>query len=558
MRPSIPAKLITKSFVLASIFCLAPLARAEVKLNALFGDHMVLQRDLPVPVWGMADPGEKVTVGFAGQEAGTTADAGGRWKVEFKPLAASAESRDLTVSGTNTLTVRDVVVGDVWLAGGQSNMGSPMSSGSAANALPEANDPLLRFFNVKKSVAPEPLASVEGAWELTTPEAAKNFSAVAYFFARDIRKAEGVPVGVISAPWGGTPIQTWMSLDSLRKDPPIAKVLADWEKALAKYQEVKDKPELMAAYREDMKDWETNVGPAFKAALSAYNEQVSAAKAAGQPVPPAPKVERPEPDQPDPMAMPSASKRPSTPTISYNAMIAPLAPYSLRGIIWYQGEADGSRGLEYRTLFPRLIEGWREKWGNEIPFLYIQLPGCYADNEPVSTKGWAFVREAQLQTLKLPATGMAVTSDIGDPKEVHPDNKSFVGERLAKVGRKVVYGENIVASGPIYSGFQVEGDKVRVRFSEVGGGLCAGAAPWVAKGVAPLAADKLVGFYISGPDKKWVEAEAVIDGDSVVVSSPSVSAPAAVRYAWAAFPRANLYNKEGLPASPFRTDDGPQ
>jgi sialate O-acetylesterase len=535
---------------------LTPFVRAEVKLNPLFSDHMVLQREIPVPVWGTAAPGEKVSVSFAGQNVEATADADGRWKAELKALPASAESRDLVVSGSNTLTVKDVVVGDVWLAGGQSNMASPMGSGSAASALPDANDPLVRFFNVTKSVAAEPQTAVQGKWELTTPAAAKNFSSVAYFFARDIRKATGVPVAVISVPWGGTPIQTWMSLESIRKDPPAAKVLADWEKALAKYNEVKGKPELMEAYRTDMKDWETNVGPAFKAAMAAHNELVSAAKAAGQPVPPAPTIARPEPEQPDPMAMPSASKRPSTPTISYNAMIAPLVPYGLRGIIWYQGEADGSRGLEYRALFPRLIEGWREKWGREdLPFLYIQLPGCYAENEPVATKGWAFVREAQFLTLKVPGTGMVVTSDIGDPKDVHPDNKSFVGERLAKLARRAVYGEKIVASGPLYAGSETEGNSMRIRFTETGSGLAIGSAPWVAKGVAPLPTDRLMGFYIAGADKKWVEADAVIDKDTVVVSSPSVSAPVAVRYAWAAFPRANLYNKEGLPASPFRTDD---
>jgi sialate O-acetylesterase len=347
-----------------------------------------------------------------------------------------------------------------------------------------------------------------------------------------------------------------MPLESLQRTPPVAATLAEWNAALAKHLSVKDKPELQAAYAADMKDWETTVGPAYKAALSAYNELASAAKAAGQPAPPKPAMARPEPEQPDPMAMPAASKRPSTPTISYNGMIAPLAPYALRGVLWYQGEADGSRGAEYRVWLPRLIEGWRAAWGQgDFPFLFIQLPGCYADAEPVSTKGWAFVREAQFMTLKLPRTGMVVTSDIGDPKDVHPDNKSFVGARLALVGRKVAYGEKIVASGPLYAGSTVEGKTMRIRFTETGGGLAIGKAPWTAKGVTPLPADRLVGFYIAGADKKWTEAEARIDGESVVVSSPSVAAPVAVRYAWAAFPRANLANQEGLPASPFRTDD---
>lgn len=535
---------------------LVAFARADVKLPALFSDRLVLQRDIAAPVWGTAKPGEKITVVFARQSVSTTAGPDGKWLVRLAPLPASASPQSLTVRGINTITLSDVLVGDVWLAGGQSNMDSPMSSGSASAALPSATDPLLRFFKVTKTVAAEPQADVKGKWESITPASAKNFSAVAYFFARDIRKTQNVPVAVISAAWGGTPIQTWMSLDSLRQAPAIAKQAGEWDKAYAQHQAVKDQPGLMEAYRADMKDWETNVGPAHKAALSAYNELASAAKAAGQPAPPKPVLARPEPEQPDPIAMPSSSKRPSTPTISYNAMIAPLAPYALRGFLWYQGEADGSRGLEYRTTFPRLIEGWRAAWGqSEIPFLYIQLPGCYADDEPVSSKGWPFLREAQLLTLKVPRTGMVVTSDIGDPKDVHPDNKSHVGARLALAARQQVYGEKIAGTGPLYADFTIEGGAIRIRFTDTGGGLAIGSAPWLAKGVPPLPADKLVGFYIAGADKKWVEATARIDQGAVLVSAPAVTAPVAVRYAWATFPRANLYNKAGLPASPFRTDD---
>ncbi len=547
------------AFFAANLPFLCSAARAAVQLHPLFSDHAVLQRDIAVPVWGTASPGEKVSVSFAGQSVATTADASGNWQVKLAPLPANATAQILTVRGTNTVSVNDVLVGDVWLASGQSNMDSPLSSGSAAEALPGATDPLIRFFKVTKTVAPEPLPAPKGKWDLSTPETAKGFSAVAYFFARDIRRTQNVPVAVLNAAWGGTPIKTWMSLDSIRRDPPVAKLATEWDAALAKHLSVKDKPELMQAYRADMKDWETNVGPAHKAALAAHSELASAAKAAGQPIPPAPKIARPEPDQPDPMAMPSASKRPGTPTISYNGMIAPLAPFAIRGVIWYQGEADGSRGADYRVAFPRLIEGWRAAWGQgDFPFLFIQLPGCYATTEPVATSGWAFVREAQLLTLSVPRTGMTVTSDIGDPKDVHPDNKSHVGARLALTARQVAYGEKIVGTGPLYAGSKVEGSAMRIRFTETGGGLAVGRAPWVAKGVTPLPEDRLVGFYIAGADKKWVEASARIDGDSVLVSAPSVTAPVAVRYAWASFPRANLANREGLPASPFRTDDGPR
>ncbi|NDC75228.1 9-O-acetylesterase [bacterium] len=533
-------------------------ASADVRLHPLFSDHAVLQREIPVPVWGVAAPGEKVTIAFAGQKVAATADSAGRWRVTLAPLAASFEPQELVARAANTVTVSDVLVGDVWLASGQSNMDSPLSSGSAAEALPAATDTTIRFFKVTKTVAPEPLAEPKGKWEPSTPEAAKGFSAVAYFFAREIRCTQSVPVAVLNAAWGGTPIVTWMTLDSIRRDPPVAKTLADWESALARHREVKDRPALMEAYRIDMKDWETNVGPAHKAAAAAHAELASAARAAGQPVPPAPQIARPEPVQPDPMAHPSASKRPNTPTISFNGMIAPLAPFALRGVLWYQGEADGSKGADYRVWFPRLIEGWRAAWDRPLPFVFVQLPGCYADDEPVSTKGWAFLREAQASALALPSTAMAVTSDIGDPKDVHPDNKIHVGHRVALAARERVYGEKVIGTGPLYAGHVVEGGTVRIKFSDTRSSLVIGRAPWVSKIAKPLPDDRLVGFYVAGSDRVWVEAEARIEGNTVLVSAQGLAAPVAVRYAWAAFPRANLTNREGLPAASFRTDDWPQ
>ncbi len=535
------------------LFCLTPLALADVTLNPLFSDHMVLQRDRAVPVWGNASPGEKVSVDFAGQTVQATADDKGNWKAELPPLTASAESRPLTAKGANTVTVNDVVVGDVWLASGQSNMDSPMSSGSAAAGLPEANDPLLRFFTVTKSVAAEPQTDVKGQWLTTTPDNAKNFSAIAYFFAREIRKSQNIPVGVIRSSWGGTPIRTWMSLVSIEKAPPLAKALAEWESARAKHLATKDQPQVMEDYYRDMKDWETNVEPAFKAAKKAHPAAVAAAKAAGQPAPPSPQPERPEPEMPNPIAMPSASKRPSVPTITYNAMIAPLAPFALKGVLWYQGEADVSRHADYRELFPRLIEGWRGDFRQpELPFLFVQLPPNGTDPTPVATQGLAFMRDAQASALNLPAAGMAVTIDIGDPADVHPDNKVHTGGRLALVARNKVYGENVVASGPVYQSHEIKDGAVRIKFDHTGGGLVTGVAPWRAKNAAPVPTDRLVGFFLAGADRKWVEADARIDGDTVIVSSASVPAPVAVAYGWNASPTVNLYNKEGLPAAPFK------
>ncbi len=524
-------------------------ARADIKLPAFFSDHMVLQRDLPAPVWGTAAPGEKVAVAFAGQSITATADTSGRWLVKLAPLPAFATAQTITVRGANTVTVNDVLVGDVWLASGQSNMDSPMSSGSAALALPEATDPLIRFFKVTKSVASEPQPDLKGKWELSTPDSAKTFSAVAYFFAKEIRRTQNVPVAVFNDAWGGTPIKTWMPLESFRfgSGPVLAKTLAEWEKALAQHLAVKDKPALMTAYYTDMKDWETNVQPAIKAA-----------KAAGKP---APADARPEPVAPDPIAMPSASKRPSTPTISYTAMIAPLATYGLRGVLWYQGEADASHGLEYRDLFPALIQGWRAAWGQgDLPFLFVQLPANGKDTTPVAAQSNTipWLREAQARALALPATGMAVTLEIGDPDNVHPDNKIHSGHRLALVAREVVYGEKIAGTSPLYRDHAVSGGSIRVRFANTGGGLVIGEAPWRPANAAPLPKDKLLGFYVAGEDKKWVEAAARIEGDSVIVSAAPVAAPVAVRYGWASSPSVNLYTKDGLPVAPFRTDDWPR
>lgn len=543
------------------LFCFLAIGsvHAEVKLATVFSDHAILQRDHALPIWGTAKPGETVTVTFGGQTQKTTASADGSWRVTLPSLPASAESRTLTAQGENRVELQDILVGDVWLASGQSNMGSPMSSGASAAELPQANDPALRFFSVTKATAPEPQPDLKGKWEVTTPVTAKNFSAVAYYFAKELRETQKIPIGILHSSWGGTPIQTWMSLESLRRDPPVAKTVADWDQAYAQHLAVKDKPELMQAYRADMKDWETTVGPQLKAAISAHNELMAAARAAGQPTTPGPQPTRPEPVMPDPTALPAPSKRPSTPTVSYNAVIAPLAPYALKGILWYQGEADGSHGAEYRTLFPRLIEGWRKAWNqDDLPFIFVQLPSCYPDPKPVADSGWPFLREAQSLALQIPHTAMVVTLDIGDPNNVHPDDKIFVGHRVALLGRKLAYGEKLVASGPLYHDYAVEGDKIRVRFSEAEDGLVIGLAPWRPVGVEPLPTDRLAGFYIAGPDKQWVEADARIDGASVVVSSSKITQPTAVRYGWAQSPKVNLYNQAGLPAAPFRTDDWPK
>ena len=535
---------------------------AKVLLPDLFSDHVVLQRDAAVPVWGWADAGEKVIVTFAHQTKTGTADVKGKWMVQLAAMPASTEARDLTVEGKDSIAkISDVLVGDVWLASGQSNMGSPVSSLHEADAvLAEAEDSQLRFFTVTKKTAAEPQTDAVGKWEAATPLTAKGFSAVAYLFAREIRRDQKCPVAVLHGSWGGTDIETWISLDGLKQNPPLQKTVDRWDKAVADYKKVQANPGLVTDYQEDLKQWQKEVASAFDVASKKYNADKSAGIAVG----PKPQPERPEPSNPDPMGMPSPSRRPSTPTVNFNGMIAPLVPYAIRGVVWYQGENNGGRGLEYRDLFPRLIEDWRSQWKQSggaadanFPFLFVQLPCNGADATPVAEQGWPWLREAQLMTLqKVPHTGMAITIDVGDPNNVHPADKLDVGLRLALLAKKLVYGESVVASGPLFQNFKPEaGGKIRLQFTETGSGLTIGQQPWCAPGVEPFPKDKLIGFFLASEDKKWFEAAATIDGDHVVLSSAQVPKPVAVRYGWANSPRCNLYNKEGLPASPFRTDD---
>lgn len=555
----------TSCLKLTAVFLLAVSINelhAAIKLSSIFSDHMVLQRETTVSVWGLAEPGEEVTVNFGSQKKLAKVDDAGKWLVKLDAIKANAEPGTLRVTGkspADTKIISDVLVGDVWLAGGQSNMGFPLNSAhNAAEVLPQAQDSLLRFFIVKTKPAARPQADCVGKWEAATPASAKGFSAVAYFFAREIRRDQKCPVAVMQVPWGGTDIETWISLAGLRQNPPLTNTLARWDKAVEASQKIQANPQLVADYEKDLNQWQAEVAPAYNAAVRQYNEDKPAGKTVGDKPQPA----RPEPSNPDPMGMPSPSRRPRTPTVNFNGMIAPLVPYALRGVIWYQGENNGGRGLEYRELFPRLIEDWRGQWkksgGSEFPFLFVQLPCNGADSTPVAEKGWPWLREAQLMTLKVPYTGMAITIDVGDPDNVHPADKLDVGLRLSLVAKKLVYREPVIASGPLYKDFKTESDgKIRIHFSETGSGLTIGQSPWCAPGVKPFPHDKLIGFYLAAADKKWFEAEARIDGDSVWVSSPQVPYPVAVRYGWANSPRCNLYNKEGLPASPFRTDSWP-
>ena len=551
-----------KRILVPTFLCAATMAaQAALSLHPLFTDGVVLQRDQPVKIFGGAEPGAAVTVQFAGQTAAATASDAGLWVAELAPLAASSEPRELTVASGTTLAVRDVLVGDVWLASGQSNMDAPMISGRTAEIAAKADDPLLRFFVVKKNVAATPLAEPQGKWTSATPATAREFSAVACLFARSIRESQGVPVGILQAAWGGTPIKTWMSAASIEGPPPSEKILKEWQQALEKSKAAGADAAAMQAYYQERKDWEETVDKPYRAARKEWEAAAAAAKAAGGPVPAAPQPAKPKPESPDPLAMPApgTNDRPSAPTGCFNAMIAPLSPFAIKGFLWYQGEADASRGLEYRDLLQRLITGWRAQWApGNLPFLIVQLPGHGKNDEPVASKGIAWLREAQDMAQALPAVHIAVTSDIGDAADVHPDNKPETADRLARVARQVVYGEKIAGLSPRYRSMRVDGGRIVVEFDHTGGGLAIGRAPWVAKNGSALPTNRLAGFFIAGDDKRWVEADAAIDGDTVILSAAAVPNPVAVRYAWANTPNANLYNTDGVPAAPFRTDDWPK
>ncbi len=482
---------------------------AEVSLPALISDHMLLQQEVPVRIWGWANPGEQVRVRFGGQNVLAVADSLGGWEAFLAPLEAGGPFQ-MVVSGENTITLTDVLVGEVWVASGQSNMvWSVERSRDAEAEVAQAEFPRIRLFKVALKVAEQPLEDVEGSWQKCSSQSVADFSAVGYFFARHLYQKRRHPVAVIQTAWGGTPSESWTSRLRLASEANLAPVLENWERVLAEYP---------AKGREHQK------------ALQQWERQVHTARQKGG-------------EEPRKPRQPQGPGHPWTPGGLYNAMIAPITPYAIRGAIWYQGENNAHRaqGYLYRSLFPALIHDWREQWGlGAFPFLFVQLAN-FRKTPPQSQ--WPELREAQLMTLDLRNTAMAVTIDVGNPLDIHPINKQDVGERLALGARRVAYGENVVHSGPLYRQLSRERQHLRVWFDHVGGGLSVKDGP------------NLKGFVISGDDKQFVPAAAHVDGTTVVLSSPQVANPVAVRYAWEDSPICNLYNAEGLPASPFRSDD---
>ncbi len=496
-------------FAVRFLVVLAPVAallHAEVRVPRIISDHMLVQRGVPLRIWGTAAPAEAVTVSMAGQSVKAEADASGRWEAFLAPINAIGPY-SLTIEGTNKITIEDVLAGEVWVGSGQSNMAWPVSrSKDAGKELPAAEFPQIRLFKVKTVTSEYPLDEVEGEWTWCTPETVKEFSAVGYFFARHLREKLGVPVGIIQSAWGGTPAVSWTSRLALAADPALAPALADYAKAIEDY------PAAYARYQQRLKSWET----------AAAKARAEGAK---------------EPNRPAPPVGPG---HPWNPSSLYNAMIAPLTPYAIRGVIWYQGENEAliRRAYLYRRLFRTMIEDWRRAWGlGDFPFLFVQL----ANFAKAPQGQWPELREAQTMALALCNTAMAVTIDIGDANDIHPTNKQDVGLRLGLAAQAIAYHQNVAYSGPMYRQLSREGSALRVWFDHTEGGL-------VAKG------GQLKSFEIAGADGKFVPAQARIDHNTVVVTSAEVPHPVSVRYGWADSPECNLYNGAGLPASPFRTN----
>ncbi len=485
-------------------------ARADVRLPSVLGDHMVLQQGTSTPIWGWADPGERVTVTLGTCKATATACEKGKWKVELGPMEPGGPHQ-VIVQGENTITLNDVLVGEVWVCSGQSNMQWTVSnSNNAEQEIAAAKYPKMRLFTVARKTADAPQDDCEGSWTACTPETVPGFSAVAYFFGRKLHEELEVPVGLINTSWGGTPAEAWTSLDAQKDVPELAPTVARWNEMVANF-------DADAARRN------------YEKAVAAWKEAAAKAKAEGKPAPRKPRA----PGNP--------AHSPHRPASLYNGMIAPVIPLAIRGAIWYQGESNSIRAEQYRTLFPAMITNWRDKWGQgDFPFLFVQLaPFDYGERDPrCLPETW----EAQVLALDLPNTGMAVTTDVGNIRDIHPKNKQEVGRRLALWALAKTHGRDVVYSGPLYESMAVEGDKIRIRFQHVDGGLVAEDGP-------------LTHFTIAGEDGQCVPAEAEIDGDAVVVHSDQVEKPVAVRFGWTDTAEPNLFNQAGLPASPFRTDD---
>ena len=503
MRFPTTLRILTPALILIAY---APAGKGEVRLPGILSSHMLLQRDMPIHIWGWSVPGEKVSVALRENRRETASDSSGKWSVYLAPESAGGPYQ-IVITGANRIVLDDILIGDVWFASGQSNMEMPLKGfdggpvkGSAAE-IARAMQPRIRLLQIPRKTADYPLYDSDTSWRRCTPETAANFSAAAYFFGRDLAARENVPIGLIDATWGGTVAEAWMSLESIGANAGLMPVFASRARMMSSQAETE-----AIAEREKREDL--------------------AARQAGRA--PAKHPWRPDEGSWAPGAL-------------FNGMVAPATEFAIKGVIWYQGESNSRPGFApmYASLFPALIADWRAQWheGN-FPFLFVQIAN-YKSN---ASDAWPVVREAQRRALAVANTAMAVTIDIGDPNNVHPADKQTVGARLALAARALAYGENVEYSGPLFRQATPEGEGIRIWFDHTAGGL-------IAKGGA------LQGFEIAGDDGRFVNGAAEVDGMTVVVRNAGVTAPKYVRYGWANAPVVNLFNSAELPASPFTSED---
>ncbi|MCS1408399.1 MAG: hypothetical protein M2R45_01574 [Verrucomicrobia subdivision 3 bacterium] len=503
---------------LALFFGTTPFSEADVKVPSLFGDHMVLQREQPNAIWGWADEDEVVTVNISSQRHTTRTKSNGRWKITLDPLP-SGGPYTLEIKGKNTLNFENILVGEVWVCSGQSNMQWAVNSSNDPDLEKlAAHYPQIRHITLPRIGTQEPQYDFEGQWELCSPKSIGDFSAVGYYFGRQLHQTLQVPIGLIDNAWGGSSAEAWVRRDLLESDDRYQSLMKQWEETERTYNHAA----ATAQYQEALKKW---------------GEATAEARAAGK------KVNR---------ARPRAPRNPLVnqhrPANLYNGVLKPIIGYGIRGVIWYQGESNASRAYQYRELFPLMIQNWRDEWKQgDFPFYWVQLADFRDEKSEPGDSDWAELREAQTLTLdRLPNTGQVVITDLGEAHDIHPKNKQDVAKRLARVALARDYGLDLVHQSPRYASMQREGNKIILEFAHVGGGLDTFDVRY------PL------GFTIAGDKRQFVHASAkILSPNQIEVWSDEVEEPIAVRYAWADNPICNVQNREGLPLTPFRTDDWP-
>ena len=516
-------------FALLTVLLFVSTSLGEIRFAGIFSDHMVLQREQKVPVWGWGDVGEEVVVTMKGNSVGAKTDKNGRWEVQLPAMMAGGPF-EIAAQGKTGAKISDVYVGEVWLCSGQSNMAMTVARSLDFEKEQQAADfPLIRQFKVAANATPEQQSDCGGAWAVCNSETVGGFSAAAYFFARKLHQDLKVPVGIINSSWGGTDVAAWTSLKVQKEVSPLSK--------------------LIDAFDVNVDSWDAkSAEDKYQKALAAHKARVAQAKAAGK-----------NPPRRGPRKPTNPANDQNRPANLFNGMIHPLVRYSIRGAIWYQGERNSKTiesGQLYETQLNLMITDWRSRWQQgDFQFITVQLPNFKPPQvNPVETDGWVMVRESELRTLRLKNTGIAITVDVGMEKDIHPKNKQAVGQRLALWALGTTYKRDIVYSGPLYSSQQI-----RLSSKNAAGKERPGAVTLhfdhVGDALKTSDGEKLRGFAIAGEDRQFYPGSAYIrDDGTVMVSSPKVPTPVAVRYGWAPNPDCNLVNAAGLPASPFRTD----